>query len=99
MHLQGFEICLQAFGPDLALTDMVLVGAGALADKLGIPKATMYIPGLLAPIAGHSYGSGASLRATVPQWMTLLPRSMVSKEVPACKSPGQAQHHCLASQP
>ena len=69
--------CLQAFEPDLALTDLVLVGGSALADLLGIPKAIMFIPGMLSPIVGHSYGSGASLRATVPQWMTLLPRKMV----------------------
>ena len=89
--------CLQAFEPDLALTDLVFVGGGALADLLGIPKAIMFIPGMLSPIMGHSYGSGASLRATVPQWMTMLPRKMVCKstdmnmteyqpDVTACRS-------------
>ena len=34
--------CLQAFEPDLALTDLVLVGGSALADLLGIPKAIMF---------------------------------------------------------
>ena len=59
---------------------MLFVGGSALADKLGIPKAVMYVPGVLSPLAGHTFGSGASLRATVPQWMTLLPRNMVSVE-------------------
>ncbi|KAL0043379.1 hypothetical protein WJX79_003197 [Trebouxia sp. C0005] len=67
---------IQAFEPDLALTDIALVGGAALADKLGIPKAIMSVPGLLPPVSGHSYGSGASLRSTVPQWMTLLPKHM-----------------------
>lgn len=64
------------FGPDLALCDIVLAGGAALADKLGIPKAMLFIPGQLAPLGGHLYGSGASLTSTVPQWMTLLPRHM-----------------------
>ena len=34
-------ISLQAFEPDLALTDIALVGGAALADKLGIPKAIL----------------------------------------------------------
>ncbi|DBB18919.1 TPA: UDP glucuronosyltransferase 5, polypeptide G1, variant 3 [Trebouxia sp. C0006] len=67
---------IQAFEPDLALTDIALVGGAALADKLGIPKAVLSVPGLLPPVSGHSYGSGASLRSTVPQWMTLLPKHM-----------------------
>ncbi len=70
---------LQRFGPDLALIDVGMVGGGALADKLGIPKAMLCIAGDLAPIVGHSYGSGANLLSTVPQWTTQLPRHMVSQ--------------------
>ena len=68
---------MQAFKPDFAFTDLVLVGGQALADRLAIPKGIMYIPGLLEPILGHSYGSGGTLLSTVPVWMSLLPRRMV----------------------
>lgn len=78
VYFQDTGVCLQAFEPDLALTDIALVGGAALADKLGIPKAVLSVPGLLPPVSGHSYGSGASLRSTVPQWMTLLPKHMAS---------------------
>ncbi len=70
----------QAFGPDLALIDFVLAGGGALADKLGIPKAINCITGLLPPVVEHAYGSGASLLSSVPQWMSLAPRKMVSSK-------------------
>ena len=72
----------QAFRPDFAFTDIVLVGGQALADKLHIPKGLMYIPGILEPIFSHSYGSGGTLSSTVPFWMTLLPRHMVQPHCP-----------------
>lgn len=68
---------MQAFKPDLAFTDLVMVGGQALADKLAIPKAILFIAGMWEPIAGHSYGSGGTLLSTVPSWQTLLPRNMV----------------------
>lgn len=68
----------QAFKPDLALIDFVLAGGGALADKLGIPKAINCITGVVPPVVEHAYGSGASLLSSVPQWMSLAPRKMVS---------------------
>ena len=68
---------MQSFAPDLALVDVVLAGGTAMADKLGIPKAILYITGALPPIVGHAYGSGAQLLSTVPQWQTELPRHMV----------------------
>lgn len=69
---------MQRFGADLALVDVVIAGGTALADKLGIPKAILYITGDLPPIVGHAYGSGVPLLSTVPQWQTKLPRNMVS---------------------
>ncbi len=69
---------IQRFGADLALVDVVIAGGTALADKLGIPKAILYITGDLPPIVGHAYGSGVPLLSTVPQWQTKLPRNMVS---------------------
>jgi len=75
----GSHICrLQRFGADLALVDVVLAGGTALADKLGIPKAILYITGALPPVVGHAYDSGVPLLSTVPQWQTVLPRNMVS---------------------
>lgn len=75
----GSHIChLQRFGADLALVDVVLAGGTALADKLGIPKAILYITGNLPPVVGHAYGSGVPLLSTVPQWQTALPRNMVT---------------------
>ena len=74
-----YSCVAQEFKPDLALCDFILAGGAALADKLGIPKAILFIPGQQAPIGGHLYGSGASLTSTVPQWMTLLPRHMVGQ--------------------
>ena len=68
---------VQSFAPDLALVDVVLAGGTAVADKLGIPKAILYITGALPLIVGHAYGSGAQLLSTVPQWQTKLPRNMV----------------------
>ncbi len=73
----------QVFGPDLALIDFVLAGGGALADKLGIPKAINCITGLLPPVVEHAYRSGASLLSSVPQWMSLAPRKMVSSRCTA----------------
>ncbi|KAA6424623.1 MAG: UDP-glucuronosyltransferase 2B31-like isoform 1 [Trebouxia sp. A1-2] len=67
---------IQAFKPDLALIDFVLAGGGALADKLGIPKAINCITGVVPPVVEHAYGSGASLLSSVPQWMSLAPRKM-----------------------
>ncbi|KAL0023973.1 hypothetical protein WJX77_004925 [Trebouxia sp. C0004] len=67
---------IQRFGADLALVDVVLAGGTALADKLGIPKAILYITGNLPPVVGHAYGSGVPLLSTVPQWQTALPRNM-----------------------
>ena len=56
----------------------MLAGGAALADKLGIPKAILCIAGNLAPIPGHTYGSGSNLLSTVPQWGTQLPQRMVT---------------------
>lgn len=69
---------MQEFTPDLALVDVVLAGGTALADKLGIPKAVLYITGALPPVVGLAYGSGTQLLSTVPQWQTKLPRNMVT---------------------
>ena len=68
----------QDYAPDIAICAISLVGAAALADKLGIPKAMLFMGGQHAPVGGQLYGSGASLISTVPQWTTLLPRQMVS---------------------
>lgn len=68
---------MQEYQPDLILADFVFMGAGALADKLHIPKAMMIIPGLLSPQFPFDYGSGSQLLATVPQMQSLLPRKMV----------------------
>ena len=54
------------------------MGAGALADKLNIPKAMLVIPGLLSPQFQFDYGAGSHLLATVPQFQSLLPQRMVS---------------------
>ena len=54
------------------------MGAGALADKLSISKAVLVIPALLSPQSQFDYGAGSHLLATVPQFQSLLPRSMVS---------------------
>ena len=62
----------------MVLVDAAMVGGQALANKLGIPAAILCIAGDLPPIIGHSFGSGASLLATVPQWQVILPRKMVS---------------------
>ena len=86
---------MQTFKPDFAFTDLVLVGGQALADRLSIPKGIMYIPGLLEPIAGHSYGSGASLLSTVPVWMSLLPRHMVSPAFQLKDFSCQSSYRCL----
>lgn len=76
--LQDTELHLevQRFGADLALVDVVIAGGTALADKLDIPKAILYITGDLPPIVGHAYGSGVPLLSTIPQWQTKLPRNM-----------------------
>ncbi|KAL0040129.1 hypothetical protein WJX79_007837 [Trebouxia sp. C0005] len=76
--LQDMELHkkIQEFGPDLALVDVVLAGGTALADKLGLPKAVLYITGALPPVVGLAYGSGGQLLSTVPQWQTKLPRNM-----------------------
>lgn len=60
------------------------MGAAALADKLSIPKAVLVIPGLLSPQFQFDYGAGSHLLATVPQFQSLLPRSMVSTPSAMC---------------
>ena len=77
----------QEFAPDIAICDIGLAGGAALADKLGIPKAMLFIVGQHAPVGGQLYGSGASLISTVPQWTTLLPRRMVSQAVSMLSKP------------
>ena len=76
--IHTLSVFVQAFGPALALCDLNLAGGAALADKLGVPKAILFVVGQVAPVGGLLYGSGASLISTVPQWTTLLPRHMVS---------------------
>ena len=68
---------LQAFKPDLAVTDVLLLGSQALVDKLGIPKAILLVFGLLEPMSGLSHGSGSTAYAHVPTFKSTLPRKMV----------------------
>lgn len=69
---------LQAFQPDLIMTDFILAGGLALADKLGIPKALM-MAAHVPPLSNQALGSGSHLLATVPQFNTGLPRNMVRR--------------------
>ena len=53
---------MQAFRPELMVTDILLFGGVALADKFGIPKA-MILPGQFAPLINYMAGAGTHMLA------------------------------------
>ena len=57
------------------MTDILLIGGVALDDKFGIPKALVLVG---PPLLNHMAGAGTHLLATVPQFATGLPRTMVN---------------------
>ena len=59
------------------MTDIILAGGYALADKLGIPKALIFAS-QIPPISNYAMGAGSHLFATVPQFNSGLPRIMVN---------------------
>ena len=75
--LLSSHVMLQKFGPDLMVTDIILAGDYAQADKLGVPKAVIFAS-QIPPILNYAMGAGSHRFATVTQYNTGLPRIMVS---------------------